>query len=134
MLGDLFTRKKAKKAVAMPETLKLGTKTVRIRKITPYEYKELMGVIGNLPNMIVQVMQAPEQDRLAYIMSALDVGMDDMINVTSQLSNINADYLTSGGVGLDEIVEYISQMAKYNEIGRTVKNLASLLPTMEKSV
>ncbi|MDA2128659.1 hypothetical protein PDM92_21080 [Bacillus cereus] len=112
----------------MPETLKLGEKTVRIRKVTPAEYKELMAVIGNLPNLIVQVVQAPEEERLTYIMTALDVGMDDLINVTSTLSNIDADYLTSKGVGLDEIVEYVTQMAKYNEIGKTIKNLVSLLP------
>ncbi|ABY46826.1 hypothetical protein [Bacillus mycoides] len=129
MFRDLFTKNKASKAMQMPETLKLGEKTVRVRKITPAEYKELMAVIGNLPNMIVQIIQAPEEDRMAYIMSALDVGMDDLVNVTSTLSNIDADYLASGGVGLDEIVEYITQMAKFNGIGKIVKNLASLLPT-----
>ncbi|MED3275396.1 hypothetical protein BK703_16880 [Bacillus thuringiensis serovar silo] len=127
MIQALFNRN-AKKKMQMPETLKLGEKTVRIRKVTPAEYKELMAVIGNLPNLIVQVVQAPEEERLTYIMTALDVGMDDLINVTSTLSNIDADYLTSEGVGLDEIVEYVTQMAKFNEIGKTIKNLASLLP------
>ncbi|WP_431819266.1 hypothetical protein LWL40_27480 (plasmid) [Bacillus thuringiensis] len=131
MLGTLFGKSEAKKAMQMPETLKLGEKTVRIRKVTPAEYKELMAVIGNLPNMIVQVIQAPEDEKLAYIMSALDVGMDDLINVTSTLTNIDTKYLAEEGVGLDEIVEYVTQMAKYNDIGKIVKNLISLLPRTE---
>lgn len=127
MLQALFSRE-AKNKMQMSETLKLGEKTVRIRKITPAEYRELMAVIGNLPNLIVQVVQAPEEERMTYIMTALDVGMDDLIDVASTLSNIEVDYLTTGGVGLDEIVEYITQMAKYNGIGKIIKNLVSLLP------
>lgn len=128
MLGTLFSKSTASKAMQMPETLKLGEKTVRIRKVTPAEYKALMAVIGNLPNLIVQVISAPEEERLTYILTAMEVGMDDIVNVTSLLTNIDTDYLMNEGVGFDEIVEYITQMANFNGIGKTVKNLASLLP------
>ncbi|MFL1677592.1 MULTISPECIES: hypothetical protein [Bacillales] len=126
-MKTLFKRKKAKEAMQRVDTLTLGEKKVRITKITPRQYKELFSVIGNIPNLVYQVANAPEDDYRAYVLMALEVGMDDIVGIVSYLTGIDAEYLHDQANFYD-LTEYLVQMVEYNNIEKTLKNVASLLP------
>ncbi|MFB5568676.1 hypothetical protein ACE41F_26945 [Bacillus cereus] len=126
-MKTIFKRKKAKEAMQRVDTLTLGEKKVRITKITPRQYKELFSVIGNIPNLVYQVANAPEGDYRAYVLMALEVGMDDIVGIVSYLTGIEADYLHDQASFYD-LTEYLVQMVEYNNIEKTLKNVASLLP------
>lgn len=131
-ITNVFTKKEADKAMLAPDTLTLGTKKIRIRKVTPKEFKELIAVSGNVPNLVIQVISAPEDQYAAYAFAAVEAATDDFVTITSQLTGIDADYLQSEA-GMSEIVEYLVQMVKYNDLERMVKNLISLLPKAKKT-
>lgn len=105
----------------------LGEKKVKIEKITPRKWKELFGVIDTLPNLIIQVITAPREDFVAYLLSAIEFGLDEVIEVVSVLTGIERDYLHDK-VGVDELIEYFARMAEYNNLERVLKNVKSLLP------
>lgn len=126
---EIFKRKKAKEAMQRVDTLKLGEKTVRIKKVTPREYKEVFAVLGNIPNLVYNVAHAPEGQYQTYLLAALDVGLDDFISVISSLTGIEAEYLHDE-VGLYDLTEYLAQMIEYNNLDKTLKNVMSLLPKL----
>ncbi|MEK4697773.1 hypothetical protein MKX31_27990 [Bacillus sp. FSL M8-0063] len=126
-IKNVFTRKEAQTAMLSDDTLTLGSKKVRVRKVTPKEFKELMTVTGNVPNLVIQVMGAPEDQYVAYALAAVEAATDDFVTITSQLTGIDEDYLHNDA-GMAEIVEYLVQMTKYNDLDRMVKNVMSLLP------
>jgi hypothetical protein len=126
---EIFKRKKAKEVMQRVDTLKLGEKTVRIKKITPREYKEIFAVIGSIPNLVYNVANAPEGQYQTYLLTALDVGLDDFINVVSSLTGIEAEYLHDE-VGLYDLTEYLAQMVAFNDLDKTLKNVMSLLPKL----
>jgi len=119
------------KALRRQGTLKLGSKSVKVEKITPRQYKELFGVIGSLPNLIMTVLRAPEEEYEAYLLSALEVGLEDFISVVSFLTGIDEEYLFDNA-GLDELTEYLAKMAEHNNLSQTLKNVKSLLPKAQK--
>lgn len=116
-----------KKAFMREDSMLLGEKRVKIEKLTPKKWKELFGVIDMLPSLIVNVVQAPQDQFMAYALTAAEVGMDELMEVTSILTGIEKEYLEDE-VGLDEIVEYVTKMIEFNSLERMVKNLQSLLP------
>ncbi|MEH7541631.1 MULTISPECIES: hypothetical protein [Bacillus cereus group] len=126
-IKNVFTRKEAQTAMLADHTLKIGDKKVRVRKVTPKEFKELIAVTGNIPNLVIQVMNAPEDQYAAYALAAVEAATDDFVAITSQLTGIDEDYLHHDA-GMSEIVEYLVQMVEYNDLNRMVKNVASLLP------
>lgn len=131
-ITNVFTKKEAEKAMLSDDTLTLGMKKVRIRKVTPKEFKELIAVSGNVPNLVLQVVNAPEDQYAAYAIAAAEAATDDFVTITSQLTGIDADYLQSEA-GISEVIEYLVQMVKYNDLERMVKNLTSLLPKAKKA-
>lgn len=115
------------KRLMKPNAVRLGDKAVKIEKVTPRQYKELFSVIGSIPNLLVSVMEAPKEEYAVYMLSALEVGLEDFINVVSMLTGIEEDYLYDN-VGLDEITEYLVRMSEHNNLENTLKNVKSLLP------
>lgn len=107
--------------------IKLGGKTVTVKKLTPVKWKELFSVVDNLPGLIIQVMTAPQKDFYATVLHAFDLALDDIVKVVSILSEVDEDYLKNNA-GLDEIVEYVALTVNTNRLDKTVKNLKSLLP------
>lgn len=116
-----------KRVFAKENEVMLGDKKVKIEKVTPKKWKEIFGVIDTLPNLIIRVITAPRQDFVAYLLSAIEFGMDEIIEVVSVLTGIDRDYLHNE-VGVDEIIEYFTKMAEHNNLERVLKNVKSLLP------
>ncbi|NMH68616.1 hypothetical protein HF072_07455 [Bacillus sp. RO3] len=115
-----------KKALMSENEVYLGEKKVQIRKVTPLLWKEMFGLLDKLPGLVMQVVLAPKNDYYQTLLVALDVAFDEVLEVVSLLSGIEKSYL-EGNAGIDEIVLYLSKMAKHNNLGETAKNLKSLL-------
>ncbi|WP_404351680.1 hypothetical protein LG311_10290 [Sutcliffiella horikoshii] len=105
----------------------LGDKRVSINKLTPNRWRTLFDTIDTLPGLILQVITAPQENFHAYLISACELAIDEVVKVVAVLSDVDEDYLNEY-VGLDEMVEYLSRTAKRNNLADTVKNVTSLLP------
>jgi hypothetical protein len=105
----------------------LGEKRVKIEKLTIVKWRELFGTVDKLPGLIVQVLSAPQSDFYAYVITALDIAFDEIAQVVSVLSGVDAEYLKEN-VGVDEIFEYLARTVKRNRLDDLVKNVKSLLP------
>ena len=106
--------------------VRIGEKRVQIKKLTPVRWRELFGTIETLPNLILQVLAAPKEDKRGYILAAIDEGLDEVCEVVAMLSGLDSEYVKNE-VGLDEIIEYLAKTAKYNRLGDAIKNTKSLL-------
>jgi hypothetical protein len=122
----LFKRKSNITSLAEHEMF-LGEKRVKIEKLTIVKWRELFGTVDKLPGLIVQVLSAPQSDFYAYVITALDIAFDEITQVVSVLSGVEAEYLTEN-VGVDEIFEYLAKTIKRNRLDDVVKNVKSLLP------
>jgi hypothetical protein len=122
----LFKRKSNITALHENE-MYLGEKRVKIEKLTIVKWRELFGTVDKLPGLIVQVLSAPQSDFYAYVITALDIAFDEIAQVVSVLSGVDAEYLKEN-VGVDEIFEYLARTVKRNRLDDLVKNVKSLLP------
>jgi hypothetical protein len=122
----LFKRKSNITALSENE-MYLGEKRVKIEKLTIVKWRELFGTVDKLPGLIVQVLSAPQSDFYAYVITALDIAFDEIAQVVSVLSGVDAEYLKEN-VGVDEIFEYLARTVKRNRLDDLVKNVKSLLP------
>lgn len=104
----------------------LGKHKVSICKLTPKRFKSLFGTIETLPNLIITVARAPQEDKVAYILSALEVGLDEIVSIVSELTELDRDYI-SDEVGIDEILDYLVKMIEANRLEHVVKNVRRLL-------
>ncbi|AMK74744.1 hypothetical protein J9345_04535 [Bacillus subtilis subsp. subtilis] len=111
--------------------MSLGEKTVEIPKLTPAKWKQLFGTVDKIPGLVLQVLTAEKSDFYAYLMSAIDIGLDELVDLVAALSDVEADYLKDE-VGTDEIVEYLVRTIKKNRLDTQLKNLKSLLPSPQK--
>ena len=105
----------------------LGDNRVKIEKLTIVKWRELFAVVDKLPGLIVQVITAPQTDFYSYVITALDLSLDEIANIVSVLSGLDVDYVKNN-VGLDEMFEYLSRTVKKNRLDTVVKNVQSLLP------
>lgn len=106
--------------------VQLGDKHVKVPKLTPAKWRELFSAIETLPNLVLQVLAAPAEDKRAYIMVAIDEGLDEVCGVVALLADLDADYVKNEA-GLDEIIEFLTKTAKANRLNDAVKNARSLL-------
>jgi hypothetical protein len=122
----VFKRKSNITSLAEHEMF-LGEKRVKIEKLTIVKWRELFGTVDKLPGLIVQVLSAPQSDFYAYVITALDIAFDEIAQVISVLSGVEAEYLMEN-VGVDEIFEYLAKTVKRNRLDDAVKNVKGLLP------
>lgn len=109
----------------------LGDKRVKIEKLTIVKWRELFEVVDKLPGLIVQVLTASSDDFYAYVVTALDLAADEISQIVSVLSGVEAEYLQKD-VGVDELIEYLARTVKRNRLDGVVKNVQSLLPKAKK--
>jgi hypothetical protein len=108
----------------------LGEKRVEINKLTPKRWRQLFATIDTLPGLIVQVITAPQEDFYAYVVSACDIALDEVVKVVAVLSELDEDYINDN-VGVDELVQYLLRTSKRNNLNEVIKNVSSLLPKAE---
>jgi hypothetical protein len=105
----------------------LGDKKVRAPKLTPKKWKELFQVVENLPNLIIKVAMAPREDFAAYVLSALDIAIDEMLDIAAILTEIDRQYLHEEAT-VPQIIEFFTKTVEKNDLTSAVKNVKSLLP------
>lgn len=103
---------------ADPHTIK----TVRVRKITIAKARDLMDSVGSLPALILSVVNAPPDERFAYLYGTIQQSLNDMARLISTLTELDVEYVENN-VSVDQMVEYISLMIEYNDINGIVKNV-----------
>lgn len=105
----------------------LHKKRVEIAKLTPVKWKQLFNTVDKLPGLVVQVMTAPKEDFYMFIIQALDLAIDEVVDVVSILTEIDKEYVANN-VGLDELFEYLQRTVKLNRLDTIPKNAKGLLP------
>jgi hypothetical protein len=106
----------------------LHDKRVKIEKLTIVKWRELFAVVDKLPGLLVQVLTAPQVDFYSYVITALDISLDEIANIVAVLSGLDIDYIKNN-VGIDEMFEYLVRTVKKNHLDSVVKNVQSLLPS-----
>lgn len=112
------------------DELLLGDKKVAVKKLTPALWKKVFGAMDKLPGVAIQVFNAPKEDMAAYLLQAFDVVQEELIEIISLVSDIDADYLHNNA-GMDELIEYVFLTIKKNRLDQTAKNLKGLLKQPE---
>jgi hypothetical protein len=123
----LFRNLKSKIIPLNENTMYLGEKRVEINKLTPKRWRQLFATIDTLPGLIVQVITAPQEDFYAYVVSACDIALEEVVKVVAVLSELDEEYINDN-VGVDELITYVTRTAKRNNLAETLKNVSSLLP------
>lgn len=113
------------------ETHQLGDKKVKIRKITPALYKDLTESMDILPGILFDAFlqfhtTQDKKDVFAYILAGTSVVTDELVKVTSKLSELDEDYLMNKA-GLSEMINYLYKTVKKNNLDDAIKNLLSPL-------
>ncbi|AHD06436.1 hypothetical protein [Paenibacillus larvae] len=122
-------RELIKKAMRRTDVVKLGKHQVKIAKITPKKWREMVECINVLPQIIENIRCAPPEDFTLYVMNGLEVASDDIVRTVSVLTGIEIEELDdTGGIGMDQLIEYLRLTYEYNNIDDIVKNVKRLLP------
>lgn len=106
----------------------LGDQRVKIEKLTIVKWRELFETVDKLPGLIVQVLAAPQEDFYSYVITAVDLALEEVANIVAVLSGLEVEYILNN-VGVDELFEYLSRTVKRNRLEDVAKNVKSLLPT-----
>ena len=123
----MFFKSKSNITALGEHEMMLGEERVKIEKLTIAKWRELFAVIDKLPGLIVQILSAPQDDFYAYVVAGLDIAFDEVANIVSVLTGLDADYIENN-VGVDELFEYVSKTVKRNRLEDVAKNVKSLLP------
>src|SRR5690606_19058063 len=88
-------------------------RTVKVRKIVVGQWLELFGAIQSLPQLIIGALGARPEERVGYVVVALEQSIDEVTRVVSILTGLDEEYLKQNAA-LDELVEYFVETAKVN--------------------
>lgn len=127
----MFNRLKAKITALNENEMYLGDKRVRIEKLTIAKWRKLFETVDKLPGLILQVLTAPQENFYEYVLTALDLALEEVAQVVSVLSGLDFDYIVEH-VGIDEQVEYLAKTVKLNRLDAVAKNVKSLLPNAKE--
>ncbi|MCG7407691.1 hypothetical protein MH117_09670 [Paenibacillus sp. ACRRX] len=108
------------------DTVRIGERNVRVRKITIEKWEELFNSIQILPQMIISVISAPAADRIGFLVVALRETFDEVVRITALLTDLDEEYIRKNGA-LDELVEFYAATVKVNNFGELLKNGQSVL-------
>lgn len=122
---NFFAKKKDSEAIS------LGKYTVKVAKLTPAKWKQLFATVDKIPGLILQVLSAPKTDFYSYLLSAVEIALDEIVAIVAMLSEVDSEYIHEE-VGTDELIEYLALTIKKNRLDSQVKNVMSLLPKHEK--
>lgn len=112
--------------MARSNTVKIGGKTVEVRKITIAQWRELFGVVYSLPQLIIGVLGTNPDERAAYLVVALEQSLEEISHIVSVLTGIDSEWIENNA-SLDELVAYFAAAAKVNNFSDLLKNVQSVL-------
>lgn len=108
------------------DTVKIGGKSVKVRKITVSQWRELFTVIETLPQLLLTVVTAAPADRLPYLIVAIEKSLSDVVNVVSVLTELDAEWIENNA-SVDELVTFFAETARINNFGEMLKNVRGVL-------
>lgn len=108
------------------DTVKIGGKSVKIRKITVAQWRELFTVIETLPQVLLTIITAAPAERLPYLVVAIEKSISDVVNVVSVLTELDADWIENNA-SVDELVTFFVETARVNNFGEMLKNVRGVL-------
>lgn len=106
--------------------VKIGGKTVQVRKITPTKWRELFEAVETLPQLLLSVVAAPEEQRSAYLVLVLERALDDVVSVTAVLTGMDEKFIEENAA-LDELVLFFVETLRINNFGELLKSVQTLL-------
>lgn len=106
--------------------LKIGDKTVHPRRITIALWRELFDSIREIPQLLISVLSAPPSERAGFLVFAVRRSFDDVVRVTSILTEIDVEYIEQNAT-IDELVAFYKATAEANNFGGLLKNGPSVL-------
>ncbi len=104
----------------------IGKKPVTIEKITIKQWKQLFGTIETLPQLILDVMSASEDEKSAYFIVALERSFDEVVDIVSVLTGIESEHIEENA-SIDQLIAYFTEIAKVNDFSGVIKNVKSVL-------
>jgi len=104
----------------------IGKKPVTIEKITIKQWKQLFGTIETLPQLILDVMSASEDEKSAYFIVALERSFDEIVDIVSVLTGIESEHIEENA-SIDQLIAYFTEIAKVNDFSGVIKNVKSVL-------
>jgi hypothetical protein len=109
--------------------VKMGSKRVRVEKITFEKWIILREVVDKIPGLVIQIWLARGDQFYQTVYAAIDVAFEEIIQVISVLSGIDEEYLKKHA-GIDDVFNYFVKTAKKNDFFSIIKNGQSLLQTL----
>lgn len=120
-----------RKFLTRSDKLYIGNKPIKVEKITIAKWRKLFEVIETLPQLIIDVLTAPQTERTAYFVIALERSFDEIVNIVSVLTGIDAKYIEDNA-SIDELIAYFTEVAKVNDFNSVVKNVQSVLSLVSR--
>lgn len=122
-MKNLFSRSNKFKTVTFGEDEK---KTVKIRKITVGQWKELFEVVHSLPQLIISIYLAKPDERLGYLMVTMGEALGDITRIVSTLTGIDEKWIVDNA-SADQLLSFLVETAELNNFGELLKNAQSVL-------
>ncbi|MEK5396024.1 hypothetical protein [Paenibacillus sp. FSL K6-2859] len=116
----------APEIVIDPNVIKLGDRTVIVRKVAVGQWRELFAAVNMLPELIMGVMAAPADNRVAYLFAFIDHALTDIVRVVSILTEFEPEWIEAN-VAPDELMAYFTAVARVNNFGGLLKNVQGAL-------
>ncbi|MEK5181734.1 hypothetical protein [Paenibacillus sp. FSL R5-0928] len=109
-----------------PNVIKLGDRTVKVRKVPVGQWRELFAAVNMLPELIMGVMSAPAENRAAYLFAFIEHALNDVVQVVSVLTGFEPEWIEAN-VAPDELMAYFTAVARVNNFGGLLKNVQGAL-------
>lgn len=116
-MRNLFTRS---------HKFNIGDKPVYPDKITIAQWKVLFRTVDAVPQLIVETILAPKDEKVAYAVVAIERSIDEVIAITSVLTGIEAEYIEQNA-SIDQLIAYFTELVRINDFSSIVKNVKSVL-------
>ncbi|QNK54566.1 hypothetical protein [Paenibacillus sp. PAMC21692] len=105
----------------------LAGKSVKIPKLTPSKFKELLERVETLPAIIQTVFADRDVDSaIATLITGLYRGMDEIADILAVLSGLERDEIAAEADAV-EISEFIRATLEKNDLQRALKNFRAVL-------
>jgi hypothetical protein len=109
--------------------VRMGSKRVRVEKITYEKWVILREVVDKIPGLVIQIWLSRGEHFYQTVYAAIDVAFEEIIKVISILSDIDEEYLKKNA-GIDDVFNYFVKTAKKNDFFNIIKNGQSLLQSI----
>ncbi|OZQ72381.1 hypothetical protein, partial [Paenibacillus sp. VTT E-133291] len=94
-----------------PNVIQLGDRTVKVRKVPVGQWRELFAAVNMLPELIMGVMSAPSENRVAYLFAFIEHALNDVVQVVSVLTGFEPEWIEAN-VAPDELMAYFTAVAR----------------------